>query len=80
MPQLSLYLPDDLMNQLKAQAQREEASLSTFVKNVLERELSDSWPEAVTSLAGAWPDFPTREDLPPLTDDPKREPKVVKSH
>lgn len=65
MPQLSLYLPDKLMEQLKLRADREDASLSSFVTRLLERELEAAWPDAVTNLAGAWPDFPTRKDLPP---------------
>ncbi len=73
MPQLSLYLPDTLLEQLKLRAEREDASLSSFVTRLLERELATAWPEAVTGLAGAWPDFPTREELPPLAADPERE-------
>lgn len=74
MPQLSLYLPDELMTQLRARAEQAHLSLSAFVTEVLERELEEAWPEAVADLAGAWPDFPTREDLPPQPDDPPREP------
>lgn len=74
MPQLSLYLPDDLMAQLRDRAEESRVSLSAFVTELLERELKDAWPEAVADLAGAWPDFPTREALSPLPDDPPREP------
>lgn len=74
MPQLSLYLPDELMAQLRERAEEAHVSLSAFVTEVLERELKDVWPESVTELAGAWPDFPTRDELPPLPDDPPREP------
>lgn len=74
MPQLSLYLPDELLTELRARADEEHTSLSAFVTAVLERELTDTWPPAVTERAGTWPDFPTREDLPPLPDDPPREP------
>ena len=74
MPQLSLYLPDELMAELRARAEDSHTSLSAFVAMVLERELADSWPAAVTDRAGTWPDFPIRDDLPPLPDDPPREP------
>lgn len=74
MPQLSLYLPDELMARLRIRATEASVSLSAFVTELLESELADAWPEAVANLAGAWPDFPTREDLPPLSEDPQRKP------
>ena len=66
MPQLSLYLPDAVMEHLKLRAQQEDRSLSAFVTSVLEEKLETSWPKIVTDLAGAYPDFPTRDELPSL--------------
>jgi hypothetical protein len=74
LPQLSLYLTDDLMDRLRLQADEAGLSLSAFVAEMLAAELDDTWPDEVRALAGAWPDFPTRDDLPPLPDDPRREP------
>ncbi|HKI55769.1 MAG TPA: hypothetical protein VKB31_01350 [Trueperaceae bacterium] len=62
------------MTRLREKAEASHVSLSSLAASVLERELDDAWPDAVAAMAGAWPDFPVRGELPPLPDDPRRQP------
>lgn len=57
MPQLSLYLDDPTMESLRANAAREDKTLSKFVANVLrDHAESNLWPQGFFNLYGACDD------------------------
>jgi hypothetical protein len=72
MPQ-SIYLDETTENAVKHAAEETKTSVEAWVADAIQRKLA-AWPHAVTSLAGAWTDFPTKEDLSNLAQDLAREP------
>ena len=63
MSQLTIYLDEDTERRLRAAADSQGVSLSRWVASLIREKTEDSWPQAVLDLAGAWPDFPTTEEL-----------------
>jgi hypothetical protein len=68
-----IYLDEDTANAVKYAAEETHTSVDAWVADAIKRKLA-AWPQAVTSLAGAWSDFPNKEDLPDLGYDLPREP------
>jgi hypothetical protein len=67
-----VYLDEAILESVKRAAAKEKVSVDVWLKDAVQRKL-ETWPEAVTSLAGAWQDFPMREDLKTLPKDLPRE-------
>lgn len=63
MGQLTIYLDDETAERVKAAAESSGMSLSRWIATVVREKTETVWPAAVTNLAGAWPDFPTAEEL-----------------
>lgn len=63
MSQLTIYLDEDTERRLKTAAQSAGMSVSRWVATVIREKTETTWPQAVLDLAGAWPDFPTTEEL-----------------
>lgn len=66
MPQLTIYLPDDLDKMLRREAKKAHKSVSAFVADLARRWARRSdWERRLRDLAGSWEgDFPEIEDLP----------------
>ncbi len=74
MSQVTIYLDNELINQVKQAAESQGLSQSKWIATVLKEKLTTSWPEHIKALAGAWSeDFPEAEDLRVLTEDIPRE-------
>jgi hypothetical protein len=73
MPQ-SIYLDEATAKAVKRAAEETKTSMEAWVADAIQLKLLATWPHAVVSLAGAWPDFPTKEDLKDLASDLPREP------
>ena len=56
MPQLHFYVPEKTADVLREKAKAKELSLSKFIAEIVEREVSeDAWPEGFfTEVAGSW--------------------------
>ena len=56
MPQLHFYVPKETAAVLRQKAEAKEVSLSKFIAEIVEREISeDAWPEGFfTEVAGSW--------------------------
>jgi hypothetical protein len=67
-----IYLDEATVEAIKQAAEKEKVSVAAWIKDAALRKL-EIWPEAVTKLAGAWQDFPVREDLDDLPRDLTRE-------
>lgn len=75
MPQLSLYLDETTMANLRLDAERDGVSLSKYVGNLLQ-ENDSSWPPGWFDVLGSLADidFPLPDDLPPEDRVPALEP------
>ena len=75
MSQLTLYLDRETAERLKAAARSSGLSNSRWVAELIRERTAREWPESVRRLAGAWPDFPSAEELRAgLPDDAPRKP------
>lgn len=63
MPQITLYLDNETESKMKEAARDEGISMSRWVAKTIRERTSNSWPESVLSLEGAWTDFPELEEL-----------------
>ncbi|OGA13272.1 MAG: CopG family transcriptional regulator [Betaproteobacteria bacterium RIFCSPHIGHO2_12_FULL_69_13] len=63
MGQVTIYLDDETENKARAAARAEGVPLSKWVAERIRRRAGSEWPEAVRALAGAWPDFPSVEQI-----------------
>lgn len=63
MAQVTLYLDAETAARMKEAAKSEGLSQSQWLARVVRERLSDAWPESVKALAGAWPDFPSLEEI-----------------
>jgi post-segregation antitoxin (ccd killing protein) len=66
-PQLHLYVSDDVAAELRARAHDRGMSVSKLLAEIVDRDLRRGWPEGwLQRVAGAWPGpWPTVEDPPP---------------
>lgn len=51
------------MAEVKAGARSAKVSQSQWVADAVRRRAGKEWPASVRALAGAWPDFPTAEQI-----------------
>lgn len=67
MPQLHLYVSDDVAAALRARAREQGTSVSKLLAEIVTRDAQRSWPEGwLERVVGAWPDpWPTVADPPP---------------
>lgn len=67
MGQLNVYVPDDLEEKIKKEAQREGKSVSAFVLEAVKDKVQPSeWSKEFLATFGSWEgDIPEIKDLPP---------------
>ncbi|CAN5784868.1 hypothetical protein BH24DEI2_BH24DEI2_25220 [soil metagenome] len=72
MPQLHLYVPDEVAKRLREQAKAKKISLSKHLAEIVQRETPTGWPEGYfEEVVGGWiGDFEEPEDLPLEERDP----------
>jgi hypothetical protein len=63
MAQLTIYLPDDIESKARKAAKGKGKSVSRWIADQVVHSLEDTWPQAVLDAAGAFPDFPTLEEI-----------------
>ena len=66
MPQLHLYVPNEVAKRLREQAKIRKMSLSKYLAEIVQRETPTGWPEGYfEEVVGSWVgDFEEPEDLP----------------
>ena len=74
MPQLSVYLNEDILAQIKESAKTSNISVSKLIANALEKYMSNHWPEDFDTLFGSISDetFQRHPDIK-FSSDSKRE-------
>lgn len=72
MAQISLYIPDAMMDDLRADAEEQGMSLSSYTRTVLENRHGfgrinwvNGWPPGYFDLYGSAPDYPEVGDRAP---------------
>lgn len=73
MAQVTIYMDNNLEQKIKELSINSGISISKFISNILEKNLSSKWSEEIKSLSGSWSDFPTLEELRDTKEDIKRE-------
>lgn len=63
MAQVTIYLDDETESKVKKAAESAGMSVSRWIATVLRDRSDNSWPPEVLALIGAWPDFPSLEEL-----------------
>jgi hypothetical protein len=65
--QLTIYMPDEVAEQVRKAARRAHLSVSSYLTELASRSLKPrQWPEGFAGLYGSWEgDFPEPEDAPP---------------
>lgn len=64
MAQVTIYLDDETAAQMREAAKQADLSMSAWLAQLVRQQTSDSWPDEVRNLAGAWSeDFPSAEQL-----------------
>jgi hypothetical protein len=63
MTPLSIELDEQTGLDLQARAQAEGLKPQEWVERLIRRHVHPHWPDSVRALAGAWPDFPSAEEL-----------------
>lgn len=64
MTQLTLYLDKHTQTLVEKAAKAQGVSRSRWVADLIRCNTAETWPEEFLNLAGRFPDFPLREDLP----------------
>jgi hypothetical protein len=63
MAHLTIYLPDEVEQQVRKAAKDSKLSVSKWVADRVGKSVEASWPAEFLALAGAFPDFPEVEEL-----------------
>ncbi len=75
MGQVTVYLDDKTEAEMNSAVKASGISKSKWVARVIHEKAGSEWPESVSQLAGAWPDFPSVEEIRQTAgDDIRREP------
>ena len=56
MPQLAIYMEDQLAERLEKEVKVSGKSKSKWVSDAIKSALQDQWPEGFFKLAGSWED------------------------
>ena len=63
MGQVTIYLDNELEEKMHKITKDLHISKSKWVADLIKEKISDEWPESVRSLAGAWRDLPSAEEI-----------------
>ncbi|HEY7334236.1 MAG TPA: CopG family transcriptional regulator [Bryobacteraceae bacterium] len=60
---MTIYLDDDTAALVKTAVKATKTSQSQWVADAIRQRVRKEWPASVRALAGAWPDFPTADEI-----------------
>jgi hypothetical protein len=63
MAQITIYLDDEVMALVKGATKATGVSQSQWIADAIRLRMKREWPDSVRALAGAWPDFPTVDEI-----------------
>lgn len=74
MPQLSLYLDEDILKKIETVAKMNDISLSKYVSDTLKEYFSNNWPKGFSDVFGSISDDSfIRHEIIDFSSDVKRE-------
>lgn len=63
MGQVTIYLDEETQSLMKRAVKNAGISQSSWIAQVIREKVHGEWPSDVASLAGAWPDALTAEEI-----------------
>ncbi len=63
MTHITIELDEQTGSDLEFRARTEGLNAQEWIERLVRRHVHPQWPENVRALVGAWPDFPTAEEL-----------------
>lgn len=73
MPQLHLYVPEELASEITRRAQAQGVSVSRFLSELVRQEVATGWPEAFfEEVLGGWQGEPLERAPQPDYEDRQR--------
>jgi hypothetical protein len=63
MAQITIYLDDELIQQVKQSAAAAKVSQSQWIADLIRQHCHNDWPPAVREMAGTWQVFPQQDEL-----------------
>jgi len=63
MSQVTIYLDPETEKKLNVITADLNISKSKWIAGLIRAEITNSWPEGIINLAGAWKDFPMAETI-----------------
>jgi hypothetical protein len=75
MGQITIYLDTETEKKMHKMIKKKGVSKSRWIAELIREKTSNTWPESIIKLSGAWKDFPNAEDIRKnLGSDVSREP------
>ena len=75
MGQITIYIDSETEKRLSSVIKNGGVSKSRWIADLIKEKVATSWPENIVTLAGAWSDLPTSDEIRQgLGEDVKREP------
>ena len=63
MGQVTIYLDSETETRLKRITKKQGISKSKWIAELIREKISNTWPERIAGLAGAWSDLPTASEI-----------------
>lgn len=63
MAQITIYLDDELIQQVKQSAAEANVSQSQWIADLIRQHCHNDWPQVVREMAGSWQAFPEQDEL-----------------
>lgn len=63
MAQITIYLDDELIQQVKQSAAEANISQSQWIADLIRQHCHHAWPQVVREMAGSWQTFPEQDAL-----------------
>jgi hypothetical protein len=63
MSQITIYLEPEVSKLVKTAAKAAGVSRSRWIADAIRTRVRSEWPASVRALSGAWPDFPSAEEI-----------------
>jgi hypothetical protein len=63
MARITIHLPGAVASRVRENARANGKSVSRWVREMVVRNVGDSWPDAVLKAAGSMPDFPSLNEI-----------------
>ena len=63
MAQITIYLDDEVLKMVDEAVRSSGISKSRWIADAVRARIKKEWPDSVRELAGAWPDFPSAQQI-----------------